>query len=61
MAADDRPPPRPSLLAEMDAGARQAAAIERAVYTLLRPWLAPLRILSGYVSRDRQRCRQRQD
>ncbi len=49
------PPPRRSLLAEMDAGARQVSAIERAVYTLLRPYLAPLRLLSGYVSRDRRR------
>ena len=48
-------PPRRSLLAEVDERYRHAAAIERLVYTLLRPFLAPLRIVSGYVSRDRRR------
>jgi hypothetical protein len=47
--------PRRSMLAEVDDRYRQAAAIERAVYTLLRPLLWPLRILSGQVSRDRRR------
>jgi hypothetical protein len=50
------PPSPPSLLAQMDERQRLDGAIERLVYTLLRPALMPFRHLSGYVSRERQRA-----
>ncbi len=61
MLDDHLPKPPRSMLAEVDERYLAAAAIERAVYRFLRPFLWPLRQISGHVSRDRRRCRQRQD
>lgn len=49
-AAGYRHTARP-LLAHASTERLRAAAIERLVYTLLRPALAPLRVLSGILSR----------
>lgn len=49
-AAGYRETERP-LLAHAAPEQLRAAAIERLVYTLLRPALSPLRVLSGLISR----------
>lgn len=48
---------RKSLLEAMDERQRLDGMIERLVYTLWRPILAPLRHLSGYVSRQQHRTK----
>lgn len=46
---------RPSPLDALDEVQRIEGMVERLVYNLWRPLLAPLRHLSGYVSRQQDR------